>query len=163
MANFAQNLYIFWVSTLRDVRGVRVFVVSLQAVGASALFTVAAFSDHLAYSFAGRVGAFAASAFPVRMCRAFWHSRQSSTCARAIFASTPTSFTYLKKFSACFARTIYKRFWLTWPDFLRALFRTRVCGSSDMGVRTRKLITASCAKQYTMTSSSNNSLEFCHG
>lgn len=157
MANFAQYLNVSWISAKRGFGAVRFYVVPLKRCSISAFFTLTSFRNHLRNSFSAGIRPFTGTIVPFGVINPSHVSAANCSHARnrAVFTSTASAFTYLKRRVAFFTNTSNKCFCFTRFNFFRACARTRVGIASYMGVGSGKLYTASSACKRSMPSTNN--------
>ncbi len=165
VADTAQYLDIFRVCAFRQMRGVRVDVVSLKLVFAPTFFALLVFLDYVADRLSAGVTALARSALPVRMVllRHVFPTRSRHAGDRAVFSCPSASFPQVKFFSACLACMRGSHFQFPRADFLRAGYRTCLSCIADMGVWARERLVAHRAEQRSAPALRNFSEGFCHG
>lgn len=165
VTNDAQHLDVCRVSSKAGFRTVRFYVVPLQILFASALFTLASFFYDLGYGLAAIVLSFAGAAVPLMMCFATKLFTPGGCHAGdgTVFACAASAFSYLKLFAALFARAIQHGFGFARPKFLRAIPRTSVSLPANMCVWPTKKVAANSACEYSASAAFNFSLEFSHG
>ena len=165
MTNFAQYLNVIGIGAKCWGRAVQFGVMALKICKGATFFAASTFRHNLRNCFSAGVRSVTNTTLP------FWvvfFSHATPSCSghtrdAAIFSSTAVPFANLKLLAAFFARTLQQSFWLSWAQFMRALFGTGVGNTSNVSIRPSKYFSTRGARQSGVSTPLNYSLEFCHG
>ena len=165
VAATAQHLDVFRVGAFRQVCSVRVDVMSLELILASAFFALLAVLYDLEDRFPASVAAFAGASFPVMVvfARHVFPTGSRHARDRAVLASSTSSFSPLEAFRACLTHMQSQRQGFSRSNFLRACYRTCVSRATDMRVRALEQYAAHWACEHRVSTSRVSSGSLCHG